>query len=355
MEQRYDIIVVGAGPAGSIFCRQAPGNLRILRIDGSGAADGHRKKPCGGLLAPQAAQALAALGLTLPKAVLTDPQIFAVRTMDIETGREQTYPRNYVNMDRDAFDGWLKSLAADNVTDVYGRVSGVQKAEDGWRVTYTDGAGEKKTAAAKYIVGADGAGGMIRRAVYPKRRVYSYTALQRWYPLQGEPLYACVFHRPSSPSCSWLFAKDGKLAFGGAFVRKGCRQAFLQQERILKEKYGFAMEQVLTEEACVVYRPRYGRDIYGGRDGCWLIGEAAGLISPSSFEGISYAIRSGAALAESIARTDCDKITRAYTKAIKPLKREVLARRLKRPFMYNKALRNLVLKSGLQAMTAKKS
>lgn len=40
--------------------------------------------------------------------------------------------------------------------------------------------------------------------------------------------------------------------------------------------------------------PRRLSDICLGHDGVYLAGEAAGLISPSSFEGISYALRSGA-------------------------------------------------------------
>ena len=35
MREIWDYIVIGAGPAGSVFCAKAAASLRILRLDGS--------------------------------------------------------------------------------------------------------------------------------------------------------------------------------------------------------------------------------------------------------------------------------------------------------------------------------
>ena len=40
-------------------------------------------KPCGGLISGDAQKALASFDMTLPKDVLVDPQIFAVKTIDL--------------------------------------------------------------------------------------------------------------------------------------------------------------------------------------------------------------------------------------------------------------------------------
>ena len=48
----YDIVIIGAGPAGSTLARQiSKSNKKVLIID---AENEKNKKPCGGLLAPDA-------------------------------------------------------------------------------------------------------------------------------------------------------------------------------------------------------------------------------------------------------------------------------------------------------------
>ena len=43
---------------------------------------------------------LARYDITLPKDVLVDPQIFSVKTIDLEAGLVRHYQRTYLNMDR---------------------------------------------------------------------------------------------------------------------------------------------------------------------------------------------------------------------------------------------------------------
>ena len=81
MTEKYDVAIIGAGPAGAVFAkeliRKAPG-LRVLLVDGQ---DEHSKKVCGGLLAPDAQEMFAKLGLTLPTDILADPHADPVRRM----------------------------------------------------------------------------------------------------------------------------------------------------------------------------------------------------------------------------------------------------------------------------------
>ncbi len=342
----YDYIVIGAGPAGSMFCAKTDKKYRILRLDGSFRG----QKPCGGLLAPQAGRALSACGFCLPKEVLADPQIFCVRTMDLKTGAERTYARNYLNLNRAAFDAWLKGLAGENVRTNSARLTAVWQENGGVGVEYILPGGEKRRAWGAAIVGADGASSLVRRSLFD-RPLHTYTAIQQWFLLTGEPLYACIFHRPTSKSCSWLFSKDGRLAFGGAFAHEGARKNFEEQKRILCERCGFDLRKPLFTEACMVAAPRGAKDLCMGKPGVYLSGEAAGLISPTSFEGLSYALLSGALLAQAV--NAGGDVFKTYEKSTAKLRREILLKRAKRPLMYFSALRNLILKSGVQAMRQK--
>ena len=95
----YDVIIVGAGPAGSVFATLLNQNIKGLIIDKKGE-NLPFQKPCGGLLAPRAQKALASLSWTLPKDLLVDPQIFSVKTIDLKTKLCRHYQREYVNVDR---------------------------------------------------------------------------------------------------------------------------------------------------------------------------------------------------------------------------------------------------------------
>lgn len=106
----YDIAIIGGGPAGAVCAKELAElmpTLKILLIDGQTPKNA---KVCGGLLAPDAQRMFAMLGLTLPKEILADPQIFDVETIDLEKKQVRYYQRHYLNMDRYAFDKWLISL-----------------------------------------------------------------------------------------------------------------------------------------------------------------------------------------------------------------------------------------------------
>ena len=106
----YDIAIIGLGPAGATLARLLDSSFSVVVIDKKVTEGTGVQKPCGGLLVHDAQKALSRFDLTLPKDVLVDPQIFAVRTLDIKTGIIRHYQRFYINLDRHKFDLWLRSL-----------------------------------------------------------------------------------------------------------------------------------------------------------------------------------------------------------------------------------------------------
>ncbi len=347
----YDIAVVGAGPAGSVFVKElaeARPDLKIVLIDGQSPESA---KPCGGLLAPDAQKLLARFDLVLPKSVLEDPQIFAVETIDIDQKLVRYYQRHYLNMDRYAFDRWLLSLVPSHVTILRGRCNEIKKEGELYRLTAKNG-DEESQISARALVGADGGGSVVRRAFFKPMRV-QYVAIQQWFENKGQrlPYYSCIFDAKTSDSCSWTIHKGNHVIFGGAFEKQGCRRAFDTQKARLEAFLGNSFGEAVKTEACLVSSPRAMKDFCTGVGGVFLLGEAAGFISASSFEGLSSAMYSGKVLADAFAtgksHGDVQKI---YRKNTRSLRLKLRMKSVKRTLLCTPFTRGMLMRSGLQSI-----
>lgn len=354
----YDLVIVGGGPAGANLARLVGASaLSVLLIDGSQARG---DKVCAGLLSPDAQASLARYDIELPPGVLSSPQLFSVRTVDLAEhgGPTRRYLRHYLNLDRAAFDGFLRSLVPDRVTVLHGVCRSVKASECGFALEVRVGESlhEIRT---RRVVGADGATSVVRRCLFPERKIQKYVAIQEWFPPRNaDTHYSCIFDKETSESCSWIFAKGDAVVFGGAFSPKNCRKAFEKQKEKLVRRGLLPDAPPFRTEACMVSRPHLLRGVFLGTEGAYLIGEAAGFISPSSFEGISYALDSSDALASALlAETASEKRKSTfarYRRAVAPLCRKVALKCLKHPFMYREALRTVILKTGIGAIPERK-
>lgn len=349
----YDIAVIGAGPAGATLARLVGRKYKVLLLDRRelvGTGDGCYEKCCGGLIAPDAQYMLAKLGLGVPKEILVGPQLFTVRTIDIQNSIERYYQRHYINIDRERFDRWLVSLIPSSVDIRCGALFKKYLIENKIIKVSFKHKGKEYTEDVRYLVGADGAFSTLRRQMVPGLFQKTYISVQEWFKAsQNQPFFSAIFDNDISDFYSWTIPKEDCILVGATvLLNENAGQRFnLLKERLVKR--GYELQESMKKNGAFILRPQNIKQVFIGNDNIAFIGEAAGWISPTSAEGLSYAFRSAVALSKSI-QQDPENLIREYHKNTRGLGMNIIIKNLKSPFMYNQYLRKAVMKTGLLSM-----
>jgi geranylgeranyl reductase len=351
----YDIAIIGAGPAGATLARLIGERYKVLLVEKRGLTqvpEGISSgKCCGGLLAPDAQRMLSTLGLGLPKGVLEEPQLFVVKAVDMEQGLERYYQRHYINMNRQKFDSWLLSLIPPGVDiRTHCLLKAYSSEENCFKLTLVKD-NKNYVERAKIVVGADGATSLVRLQassmhLFPNK----YFAIQEW--VEGDnnfPYFTSLFDREITDYYCWTIPKGDHLIIGAAFHPKERRA---EKFKLLKKKlgsFGFEFGKTVRREGAFLLRPVKTQQLSTGAKGIALLGEAGGWISPSSAEGLSYALRSALDLAEAL-QTAPDGFEKRYAEKMKALRRNIFLKNWKSHFIFNHKLRKAVMRSGLQSI-----
>lgn len=348
----YDVIIIGAGPAGSSLARTLDPNLKVLLVDKRMMDSEPTKliKNCGGLIAPDAQKALASFGLSIPKSVLVSPQMFSVETLDFDNDMVRTYQRHYINVDRERYDRWLVSLCNNNIEKSFGtRYTKSEKYGNGFKVTLLKD-GLKQTFSTRILVGADGANSRVKKEFMPVNNIKRYISIQEWFENTADiNQFVAMFDEEISDFYSWIIPKDDYIIFGSAVQEGRDATTYHNLQKKKLEKYGYKLDNPLKREGCYLLRPTSTKYICLGDGQVALIGEAAGLISPTSAEGISYAMISGCILGDAI-NENIDNFLNIYRNKAQKLKNNISSKMLKYPAMYNANIRKIIFKLGVSSI-----
>ena len=302
----YDVIVVGAGPAGSVAAFVlASAGARVGLVDK--AAIG-RDKACGDLIGPRGVCLLDDLGLGVPGAQSTGDMIVtgpSGRRVLLPARPGRTYPGHAIVVQRARFDALLRTAALDaGANDIAARVASV---DDG-RVALDSGG----SIDADFVIGADGATSITARTVGlvdPSRALWGFAVRGYIEADVALPVIALWNEQPRRgfPGYGWLFpGPDGAnlgLGLGLGHSRQHGHRAQQQLDAfrshlvrigVLESQLGSAVRQLggWLKMGLVGTRPAAGKVL--------LVGDAAGLVNPLQGEGIAQALESGRAAASAI-------------------------------------------------------
>ncbi|MDF8266327.1 NAD(P)/FAD-dependent oxidoreductase [Luteipulveratus flavus] len=341
-DQPWDLVVVGAGPAGAtaaIAARHARPEARVLLLDRS---DFPRDKACGDGIAPHVLDVLDRFGLG---DVVDDwapvPDLELARG-DLLTRGTMRRPARVVP--RAVFDARLVDAACDAGAQLRRhRVRHVEPHQDG--VVLDD------TIHAKVVIGADGASSVVRRQLGrpPARR--RALAIRGYAPTRRDHdgLQVIRFGQRRQPSYAWAFDRgDGLSNIGyGELVQPGADLT----RAVMLDRLDELLPGVAQDAAD--WRGHHlplSEARWHQPDGpVLLVGDAAGLINPMTGEGIYYAVATGA-LAGAVAAVSAPG---AAGERHRILVRRLLARHLLSTTIGSRlAERPGVLDGGLRAATA---
>ncbi len=318
----YDVVVVGAGPAGSSAAAAAARlGARTLIVD---RAAFPRYKTCGGGLIGVSLAELADLDLL--EVPVRQPIAQATFTDRGRRPAGRTARRRVLSLvDRSEFDTALLEHAASLGVEVRSGVTVTAVTEDAYGALLSSSDGPIR---ARYVVGADGSASRIARHVGVS---LAQVDLGLEYELRAGPehqqTWAGRVHMDWGPipgSYGWVFPKGDTITVG-VIARRGTADETRSYLKTFVEQQGLGDAEVVHESGHLTRCRTPDSPLGQGR--VLVAGDAAGLLEPWTREGISFALRSGRIAGECAAKAagpnglppsigDLSRVVRDYTMRI---------------------------------------
>ena len=305
----HDVIVVGAGPAGSAAakrCAQSGLNTLILEKEVL-----PRNKVCSGIvLGPVADIIIKNEFGNLPESILCQPgYLSGVMSHVVDIGSQRV--DNVIALTwRKNLDYWMNRKALEQGAKILEgvRFTGLSQEGQGFRVEIEK---DKKRSEiqAKFVVGADGATSAVRRSVFPELKMKHVFSYQEHYEgkLDLDKKYLHTFRSLGHPPMRFaVIHKDNLFLLTFTAGAGELSQGVKPTKDFLSKNYRFdTTQKPVHKEACptsVMHKELISRGFTPALGNCLLVGEAGGFNMPVILEGIGLGIKTGLLAADSIVK-----------------------------------------------------
>lgn len=335
--ESYDVVIVGAGPTGCSAASELDEGRRILLID-SGPLP--QSKHCGGLLNEDSIKIVEGWG-DIQKALIS-PIHLRLGYIDFDNDLIYETKRVFWNINRRRLSE-IQLVKLPPHIDVKNHTRLIGYDENQNLVTLMERNGLKRKVEACYVLGADGVDSETRRTVKGRDLKKHLLIQMRVRGLDpNEETAWFIYDRETTCKYAWIIPKGDHVIVGTIQDDPDLSVT----ERLLtkiSEFFGAELE-VLTREGSYAHCITDMDDVMLGKGSVLLAGEAAGFISPSSFEGISYALQSGAAAAHAF--NDGNPLN-IYREACVPILERLETQLRKARRLFDEDLRRRYLESGM--------
>lgn len=298
----YDVIVVGGGPGGSVAARKcAQKGYRTLLVEKKRLP---REKVCTGMVMGVWAHEIIEQEFgKIPPEVLVRPHVLSGHMLHFPGVEPRVIEWTMPIAWRKDLDFWMNQKAGEQGVEIWdrARVVGVHQRGDQCRVMINR-AGDQQTLGARFVIGADGGTSAVRKSLFPGLKVPYFVAMRQCHEgsVDMEKDYFHWFFPRSRPSPRFDIIHKGDvfLIEGGGIrdLREEIHQTLI--------RLGFdPSTRPLWRDACLV--PGLHKALISGAfspasGNVLLIGDAASLIFPITYEGIGPAMKSGLLAAQAI-------------------------------------------------------
>lgn len=318
--EKYDVVVVGAGPAGSTAAFYVD-NLKVLIID---KYDFPRYKACGGGLMSSKDWPLEFENY---KQIQKKIKAYSCKSIKMYWNKmfvaRCDFKHFFDQIDRYEFDNLLleEALKKENVEFLKFELQTICREKiDGKKVyRLSDG---RREIVADYIIGADGMYSKVARFLgnnLHKRHEFGY-CMEHEIVCKKENLdvYVVAGYKWEI-GYGWIFPTIDGYQVGIGIIRKprkslnyylddflawSLREGLIPREHTIKKTFGGALPLKVVKKYCT--------------DGVLLCGDAMGLVKLLTGEGIYYAMKSGKLAGETISKSPKD-LKKRYQQKIKPV------------------------------------